>query len=289
MTPSALAVRERPSRGPLGPGLVPALLLVLVLWLAALPAFAAEIRFPALTGRVVDDAQLLTPEQEQALTGKLATLEQQTGDQLVVVTLPSLQDQEIEDFGYQLGRHWGIGQKENDGGALLIVAPNERKVRIEVGYGLEGVLTDAYSSLIIRNDILPAFRQGDYAAGIIAGTDAVIAQLTADPAEAQARAAEAKSAASERQKPILPALIIFLIFFFLFISLVGAAAGGRRRRGGKGGDGLTPILIWAASEALKNQGRGGGDWGGGGGFGGGGGGFGGGGGGFGGGGASGGW
>jgi len=287
MTPSALAPRERRA-----PGLIPALLLGLVLCLAALPAFAAEIKFPALTGRVVDDAQLLTAEQEQALTGKLATLEQQTGDQLVVVTLPSLQDREIEDFGYQLGRHWGIGQKENDGGALLIVAPNERKVRIEVGYGLEGVLTDAYSSMIIRNDILPAFRSGDYAAGIIAGTEAVIAQLTADPAEAQARAAEAKSAASEREAPILPAIIIFLIFFFLFVSLVGAAAGGKRRRGGKGGDGLTPILIWAASEALKNQGRGGGrgGWGGGGGgFGGGGGGFGGGGGGFGGGGASGGW
>jgi uncharacterized protein len=283
MSPSALASRERRASG-----LIPALLLGLVLFWAALPAFAAEIKFPTLTGRVVDDAQLLSPEQEQALTGKLAALEQQTGGQLVVVTLPSLQDQEIEDFGYQLGRHWGIGQKENDGGALLIVAPNERKVRIEVGYGLEGVLTDAYSSLIIRNDILPAFRQGDYAAGIIAGTDAIIAQLTADPAEAQARAAEAKSAASEREKPILPALIIFLIFFFLFISLVGAAAGGRRRHGK--GDGLTPILIWAASEALKNQGRGGrggGGWGGGGGFGGGG--FGGGGGGFGGGGASGGW
>lgn len=285
MTPSALIARDRRA-----PGLIPALLLGLVLWLAALPAFAAEINFPTLTGRVVDDAQLLTPEQEQALTGKLATLEQQTGDQLVVVTLPSLQDQEIEDFGYQLGRAWGIGQKENDGGALLIVAPNERKVRIEVGYGLEGVLTDAYSSMIIRDDILPAFRTGDYAAGIIAGTDAIIAQLTADPAEAQARAAEAKTAASEREAPILPAIIIFLIFFFLFISLVGAAAGGKRRRGGKG-DGLTPILIWAASEALKNQGRGGGrgGWGGGGGFGGGGGGFGGGGGGFGGGGASGGW
>ena len=286
MNPSALALRDKRT-----PGLIPALLLGLALGLAALPALSAEIKFPRLTGRVVDDARLLTPEQEQALTGKLARLEQQTGDQLVVVTLPSLQDQEIEDFGYQLGRAWGIGQKENDGGALLIVAPNERKVRIEVGYGLEGVLTDAYSSMIIRNDILPAFRSGDYAAGIIAGTDAVIAQLTADPAEAQARAAEAKSAASEREAPILPAIIIFLIFFFLFVSLVGAAAGGKRRRGGKGGDGLTPILIWAASEALKNQSRGGGrgGWGGGGGFGGGGGGFGGGGGGFGGGGASGGW
>lgn len=278
MTPTALITREPRARG-----LIPALLIGLVLWLAALPALAAEIQFPALTGRVVDDAQLLTPEQEQALTGKLATLEQQTRDQLVVVTVPSLQDQPIEDFGYQLGRHWGIGQKANNGGALLIVAPNERKVRIEVGYGLEGVLTDAYASMIIRDDILPSFRTGDYAAGIIAGTDAIIAQLTADPAEAQARAAEAKSAVKEREAPILPALVIFLIFFFLFVSLVGAAAGGRRRNGKR--DGLTPILIWAASEALRNKGRGG--WGGGGGFGGGG--FGGGGGGFGGGGASGGW
>jgi len=284
MTSSVLARRAGVARG-----LLAAVMLVLVLWLSALPgaSLAAEIKFPTLTGRVVDDAQLLTPQQELALTRKLATLEQQTGDQLVVVTLPSLQDQEIEDFGYQLGRHWGIGQKENDGGALLIVAPNERKVRIEVGYGLEGVLTDAYSSLIIRNDILPAFRQGDYAAGIIAGTDSIIAQLTADPAEAQARAEEAKSAATESTKPVLPAVIILLVFAFIFFSMVGAAAGGRKRRGGRG-DGLTPILIWAASEALKDRDRGGGGgWGGGGGFGGGG--FGGGGGGFGGGGASGGW
>ena len=285
MVPSALTAGERAARG-----LLPALLLGLVLWLTALPgaSLAAEIRFPALTGRVVDDAQLLTPQQEQALTGKLALLEQQTGDQLVVVTLPSLQDQEIEDFGYQLGRQWGIGQKENDGGALLIVAPNERKVRIEVGYGLEGVMTDAYSSLIIRNDILPAFRQGDYAAGILAGTDAIIAQLTADPAEAQARAEAAKSAAGQTEKPVIPAIVILMVFAFIFFSMVGAASGGRKRRGGRG-DGLSPILIWAASEALKDRDRGGrgGGWGGGGGFGGGG--FGGGGGGFGGGGASGGW
>lgn len=281
MTPSARAAKDQPA-----PLLIAALLLGLVLWLAALPALAADIQFPALTGRVVDDAQLLTPEQEEALTGKLAALEQQTGDQLVVVTLPSLQDQEIEDYGYQLGRHWGIGQKANNGGALLIVAPNERKVRIEVGYGLEGVLTDAYSSLIIRNDILPAFRQGDYAAGILSGTDAIIAQLTADPAEAQARAEAAKSAAAERPKPVLPAVVILLIFAFMVFGMARAAAGGRRHRGR--GNGLAPILIWAASEALRNQGRGGrGGWGGGGGFGGGG--FGGGGGGFGGGGASGGW
>ncbi|MET4684403.1 TPM domain-containing protein [Brevundimonas faecalis] len=269
--------------------LVPALLLGLALWLAALPAFAAEIRFPALTGRVVDDAQLLTPDQEHALTGKLAMLEQQTGDQLVVVTLPSLQDREIEDFGYQLGRHWGIGQKENDGGALLIVAPNERKVRIEVGYGLEGVLTDAYASMIIRNDILPAFRDGDYATGVMRGTDAVIAQLTADPAEAAARAQEAKQA-QEKSGGDEIGVIGFLVVMFILFAVVGALGGGRRGRRYRGSDGLSSVLIWGASEAMRNRGRdddrGGGGFGGG--FGGGGG-FSGGGGGFGGGGASGGW
>lgn len=279
-----LASRVRPT-----PGALLALTLGLCLWLVALSgaAFAADLQFPALTGRVVDDAQLLTPAQEQALTGKLALLEQQTGDQLVVVTLPSLQDQEIEEFGYQLGRHWGIGQKENDSGALLIVAPNERKVRIEVGYGLEGVMTDAYASLIIRNDILPAFRQGDFAGGILAGSDAIIAQLTADPAEAQARAQAARTATVRRSEPILPALIIMAVFAAVFFLMVGAAAGGRKRRGR--GDGLSPILIWTASEALKDRDRGGGGRGGWGGGGGGGGGFSGGGGGFGGGGASGGW
>ena len=153
--------------------------------LLVLPAAAqSKIDFPPLTGRVVDQANLLDPATEQALTEKLAALEASSTDQLVVVTVNSLQDQEIEDFGYQLGRHWGIGQKENDGGALLIVAPNERKVRIEVGYGLEGYLTDALSSLIIQNQILPAFRDGDFPGGIEAGTDAIIAQLQLPPEEA---------------------------------------------------------------------------------------------------------
>lgn len=267
------------------------LLMLLALLLVLVPGTAmAAIQFPALTGRVVDDAQLLSPEQEQALTARLASLEQETGDQLVVVTLPTLQDQEIADYGYQLGRHWGIGQAENDGGALLIVAPNERKVRIEVGYGLEGVLTDAWSALIIQNQILPAFREGDYPRGIIAGTDAIIGQLTADPAEAAARAEEARQAMAQPRAPVLPALVVLLVMGFFFLSLAGAVLGGGRRHRGRAADGLGPILIWAASEALRD--RHGGGWGGGGGFGGGGfggGGFGGGGGGFGGGGASGGW
>ncbi|KEY97607.1 methanol dehydrogenase, partial [Sphingomonas sp. BHC-A] len=122
--------------------------------------------FPKLTGRVVDDAALLSPQQEQALTDKLAALERQSGRQLVVATLPDLQGYDISDYGYRLGRAWGIGDKEKNEGALLIVAPNERKVRIEVGYGLEGIMTDALSSQIIRNAITPRFKAGDLPGGI---------------------------------------------------------------------------------------------------------------------------
>ena len=125
-------------------------LAALALVLFALPASAqGDLKFPALTGRIVDEARLLSPEAEQALDAKLAALEQRTSDQLVVVTLNSLQDREIEDYGYQLGRAWGIGQKEDDNGVLLIIAPNERKVRIEVGYGLGPILADAFSSQVI--------------------------------------------------------------------------------------------------------------------------------------------
>ena len=128
--------------------------LVLVAALCALPAFAAP-KFPPLTGRVVDDAQILSPDVERDLTDKLESLETTTGRQLVVATVPSLQGYPIEDYGYQLGRAWGIGEKDKDTGAILLVAPNERKVRIEVGYGLEPVMTDALSSVIIQSAILP--------------------------------------------------------------------------------------------------------------------------------------
>jgi uncharacterized protein len=104
----------------------------------------------------------------------LARQEASTGQQIVVVTLKSLQRYTIEEYGYQLGRHWGIGQKGQNDGALLIVVPGERKVRIEVGYGLEDRLTDALSRTIIDQQMLPHFRQGDYSSGIVEGTAAIL-------------------------------------------------------------------------------------------------------------------
>ena len=116
-----------------------AALAMTVMLLLAAPASAQT--FPALSGRVVDDAHLLTPEQVQDLTSKSAALEAQKGAQLVIATVPSLQGYPIEDFGYRLGRAWGIGEKGKDNGVILLVAPNEHKVRIEVGYGATAYLT----------------------------------------------------------------------------------------------------------------------------------------------------
>lgn len=248
------------------------------LWLAA--AAVAQPVFPSLSGRVVDEAGLLTPEQARAIEGRLAELEADTSDQLVVVTLRSLQGYEIEEYGYQLGRAWGIGRAAGDNGVLLIVAPNERRVRIEVGYGLEPVLTDALSSLIIQRRILPAFRDGDYAGGIDAGVTAIVEQLSLDRVEAEARAqAAAEEMAGQDAGVIGP--IVFFVGLMLVFAVLRALGGGRGRRRRLGAATL-PVILWEIGRGS------GGGWGGGG-FGGGGGGFSGGGGSFGGGGASGRW
>src|SRR5680860_557984 len=185
------------------------LALVLVLWL--FPA-AAQPTFPELTGRVVDNAQLLSPADKTALDAELKALEDKSSDQVVVVTLPSLQGYTIEDYGYQLGRHWGIGTAKLNNGVLLIVAPNERKVRIEVGRGLEPTLTDALSKIIIENAILPRFREGDFAGGIKDGVRDIALALTGDAAEVEDRA-KARHDADE------PAIDWFTILFWTIIIL----------------------------------------------------------------------
>ena len=142
------------------------LLLAAALLLANAAAARAQPNFPALTGRIVDEANLLSADDKRALEQDLKALEEKSTDQLVVYTTRSLQGYPIEDFGYRLGRHWQIGQQGKNNGVILIVAPTDRKVRIEVGHGLEGTITDALSSRVIRNVLVPAFRTGDYATGI---------------------------------------------------------------------------------------------------------------------------
>lgn len=180
----------------------------IVLLLLSLTVQAAP-QFPPLSGRVVDEAGLLSAQTESTLSGRLAGFEQESGTQVVVVTLKSLQSYSIEEYGYQLGRHWGIGQKGENNGVLLIVAPNERKVRIEVGYGLEGVLTDAISHSIIQNAILPNFKANNYERGIVQGADAILLALGGQYKETQQTRRE-KPAAEDEGAPY--AMLFFVAF-----------------------------------------------------------------------------
>jgi uncharacterized protein len=222
--------------------------------LVVLNLIYAAPNFPPLTGRIVDQAGLLSPEQELRLTEKLSNLENRTGNQLVVVTLNSLEAHDIADFGYQLGRKWGIGQKGKNNGALLIVAPKERRVRIEVGYGLEGLLTDAVTRLIIENAILPRFRANDFGGGIERGTDDIIQVLSGDAAEFQQRAAERKGRPSQQEGggSFLLVLLVLGLWFLMFLRGSRQRRLASRRRSGM----WVPPIIWGG-------GSGRGSWGGG--------------------------
>lgn len=202
----------------------------------------AEPTLPTLTGRITDEASLLKASDRAVIEAELAALEQKSTDQLVVVTLNSLQGYTIEDFGYQLGRKWGIGQKGKDNGILLIVAPNEHKVRIEVGRGLEPVMTDALSKLIIENAIVPAFKRGDYPAGISAGVRDIKDVLLGDAEEVKQRAREARQGDGLDFWSIV--LIVFWIGVVLFViyaiaqsvaNAPQAVPGQRRRRASDSG------------------------------------------------------
>ncbi len=151
----------------------------LVLVLSCSPAATSSL--PALTGRVVDDAEILSPRVEAELVSQLEQLERRTSDQLIVVTVPDLKGEAIEVLGLRLGNGWGIGQKDVNNGVLLIVAPADRKVRIEVGFGLEGLLTDERAGDIIQNRLIPAFREGNYEQGVLAGVTEISRVLLSDP------------------------------------------------------------------------------------------------------------
>jgi uncharacterized protein len=182
-------------------------------------AFAIDLRFPPLTGRVVDDAGLLSAPAKSELDAMLAQHESTSHQQFVVVTLSSLQSHSIEDYGYQLGRYWGIGQKGKNNGVILIVAPNEHKVRIEVGYGLEGQLTDAASRVIIENYITPQFRKGDFDTGVMAGTAAILRALGDDAAANLHSEAQPVAQAADNNLGSFPP-VFFLIFFVIVIFLI---------------------------------------------------------------------
>lgn len=262
--------------------------------LLLLSAPASAQTFPKLTGRVVDQADIIPAADEADLTIQLEQLEKTTGHQLVVATVNSLDGNDIADYGYRLGREWKIGDAEKDDGVVFLIAPNERRMNISVGYGLEPVLTDALSGRIIRDVVTPKFKANDYPGGIRDGVNAIAQQIQLPPEEAAARAAAADQAERDRADDgdwgglFFIGFIVF--FFFILPMLSSLGRRGKKRRKDRPWD--APIIIWGGDDWGGGSG-GGSSWGGGGSsWGGGGGGFGGfsgGGGSFGGGGASGGW
>lgn len=249
-------------------------LIALVLLTAASLSAQAQT-FPKLTGQVVDAAHVLNPAQIAALTAQSAEIEAASTRQLIVATIPDLEGYPIEDYGYRLGREWKIGQKDANNGILLIIAPNDRKVRIEVGYGLEPIMTDALSSQIIRNTILPKFKAGDLPGGIIAGAGEIAEQMKL-PLEA----GEARAAALVKKKPRskgssgdwVVAIIIMIIIFAVVLPIIFGASRGRRYRSNNVAGAVGEVILWSALNSLSNGGGrssgwggGGSDWGGGGG------------------------
>jgi uncharacterized protein len=251
-----------------------------LLLLAAIPVAALEVP-PPPTQWVTDGAHLLGGTEADLLNKKLSDFEQSSGVQFIVYTLPSVEGEAIEDFTIRCAQAWKVGQKKYDNGLILFVFAKERKARVEVGYGLEGTVTDALSSRVIREQIAPHFQQNDYAGGLNAAVDSLIAiirkgEAAVPPLQPRGEGGQQQQPAADIN-PVTILIILFVVFFFLVPML--------RRRSGCGGC-VIPIFPGGGTTF------GGGGFSGGGGFGGGfggGGGFSGGGGGFGGGGATGGW
>ncbi len=210
-----------------------------VLGLATVVAFALD--YPPLTGRVVDQANVITAQSRDALDTKLKELEDKSSIQLVVATVKSLQGSDIETYANGLFRFWKLGQAQKNNGVLLLVAPAEHKVRIEVGYGLEGTLTDALSSVIIASAIIPRFKAGDFSGGIERGVDGIINVLSGDSAGWQSKVEVRREDASADFDKLFP-FLFFLLVIFVCWYLIHHAGGGPTGRGGGRRRG-TPIFI----------------------------------------------
>jgi uncharacterized protein len=268
MAGAAIAARSLASRRKLQACVRVVLLAALAASAVLVTIASAAPNYPELTGRVTDQAGLLSASDKADIESELAAIEQTSTDQIAIVTVNSLDGYSIEDYGIGLARKWGIGQKGKDNGILLIVAPNDRKVRIEVGRRLEPFMTDTMSALIIQNAILPKFRRGDYAGGIKDGVRDIKTVLLGDPEEVKRRAAGGRTPQDD------PTVMIHLLVFFLIVAFImwinyrnaramGAGMPGNpRRRGGvifiPGGSGS-----WGGG--WSDGGGGGGGWSGGGG------------------------
>ena len=202
-------------------------------WLAS--AFAADV--PFLTGRVVDNAEILKPATREAITATLKAHEQATGDQIAVLTVPTLGGEAVEEYAVKVFESWKLGQKGKDNGVLVVVVPQDRKMRIEVGYGLEGTLTDVAASRIIRNVMTPQFKAGDFDRGIADGVTAILGQLEGKPAAAADPDATSSASGSSSavhfntpdlawpERILLGAFIFGIIGLFTFLGIMTPGVG----------------------------------------------------------------
>jgi uncharacterized protein len=226
--------------------------------LVSASVYAQSLTFPDLTGRVVDQANILPAGTRDALEQKLAALEDKSSIQFVVATVNSLQGQEIEPYATDLYRHWGLGEKTRNNGVLLLVAPKEKKVRIEVGYGLEGTLTDALSKVVIVHAIAPRFKAGDFAGGVTRGVDDVITILTTDSSEWTKKPHVRVDDPESAFEAILPFLIFALVVFVLWKNSRGGGGPPGRGRGGGGPFIILPGPGWGGGGGSFGGGSGGG-------------------------------
>jgi uncharacterized protein len=206
----------------------------LAVWLALLTTLALAASYPALTGRIVDQAGMLNAGARAEIEAKLVALEEKSGIQLVVATVKSLDGDAVESYANGLFRFWKLGEKAKNNGALLLVSQQDRKVRVEVGYGLEGTLTDAMSKIIIANAIVPRFKAGDYAGGITRGVDDIVATLSTDSGEWGKRPRVRAEDQPSLFDTLMP-MLVMLIFAIVILSMIrNATTGGGRmmRRGG---------------------------------------------------------
>jgi len=251
-----------------------------ILWLcllACLPVAMADPALPSLTGRVVDAAHLLDGAATQRLSDDLAAYEAKTSTQIVIVTLPDLQGYPIEQWGLALLRGWAIGQKGKNNGIVVIVAPHDRQMRIETGYGAEGPLPDATASLIIRRDMTPLFKQGDYAGGLTAGVRDIEADLqgefhadatTAQPdADSQPTVTDAQAAPQSEDQSGSGSMKWFVLAWFAFAGVmlvIGQLRIRKRRKSGRNGGGSSSSDSSSSGSSSDSFSGGGGSGGGGG-------------------------
>ncbi|MDA8935930.1 TPM domain-containing protein [Porticoccaceae bacterium] len=187
--------------------------MALALLMVTVEVGADQTPFPKLTGRVVDQAGILSESVEGQLSAAFKRHETQTSNQVVVATINDLGSKTIAQYGYMLGRHWGIGQEGKNNGLILLISKHDRELRIEVGYGLEGLMTDALATSIVHHTIAPFFKRGDFDGGVIAGSNQILEVLSGKKVQLPR-----VSSRKPEQNPLLMGLMIF-IFLLVFWGL----------------------------------------------------------------------